>query len=98
MKICAYAINWLSATLMICQLALIAIPCCYYPQITRAEVKVANALVHHNIPLAVADHLSPLFKDIFPDSDIAKERASTKTTCMINGSLAPHFKSAVSTS
>lgn len=58
-------------------------------------MKVANALVQHNIPLAVADHLSPLLKDIFPDSDIAKgyASASMKTTCMINGSLAAHFKS-----
>ena len=66
-------------------------------QTTRAEVKIANALVQHNIPLAVTDHLSPLLRDIFPDSDIAKEytSASTKTTCMINGSLVPHFKSAL---
>ena len=59
-------------------------------------MKTANALVQHNIPLAVADHLSPLFRDIFPDSDIAKgyASASTKTTCIINGwfSLSPHFK------
>ena len=60
-------------------------------------MKTANALVQHNIPLAVADHLSPLFRDIFPDSDIAKgyASASTKTTCIINGSLAPHFKAAL---
>ncbi len=54
-------------------------------------------LVQHNIPLAVTDHLSPLFKDIFPDSDIAKGYASarTKTSCIVNRSLAPHFKSAL---
>ena len=57
-------------------------------------MKVANALVQHNIPLAFTNHLSPLFRDIFPDSDIAKgyASASIKTTCIINGSLAPHFK------
>lgn len=55
--------------------------------------------MQHNIPIAVTDHLSPLLKDIFPDSEIAKgyASASTKTTCMINGSLAPHFKSALVT-
>ena len=65
--------------------------------ITRAEVKIANLLVQHNIPLAVIDHLSPTFKDIFPDSDTANSYASTrtKTTCIINGSLAPHFKAAI---
>ena len=58
---------------------------------TRAEVKVVNALVHHNIPLAFSDHLSPLLRDIFHDSKIAKSyaAASTKTACIINGSLAP---------
>ena len=66
-------------------------------QVTRAEIKVTNLLVQHNIPLAVTDHLSPLFKDIFPDSPIAKGYASarTKTTCVLNGSLAPHFRSAL---
>ncbi len=64
-------------------------------QVTRAEVKVANSMVQHNIPLAFADHLSPLMRTIFPDSEISKaySSASTKTTCMINGALAPHFKS-----
>ena len=67
----------------------------YILQITTAEVKVANFLVEHNIPLSVSNHLSPPFKDIFSDSEIGKEysSASTKTTCIINGSLAPHFKS-----
>ena len=61
---------------------------------TRAEVKVTNLLVQHNVPLAVADHLSPLFRDIFPDSKIAKGYAAgrTKTTCILNGSIAPYFK------
>ena len=60
-------------------------------------MKITNLLVKHNIPLSLADHLSPLFKDIFSDSDIAKaySSASTKTTCILNGSLAPHFKSSL---
>lgn len=58
-------------------------------------MKVANALVQHNIPLSLMDHLSPLLKDIFSDSDIAAgyASASTKTACVINRSLAPYFKS-----
>ena len=66
-------------------------------QVTRAEVKIANWLVQHNIPLAVTDHLGPMFKDIFPDSQIAMGYASarTKTMCILNGSLAPHFKASL---
>ena len=60
----------------------------------RAEVKVATMLVQHNIPLAVADELTPLFHDIFPDSEIAKNYSSrrTKTACIINGAVAPYFQ------
>jgi hypothetical protein len=60
-------------------------------------VKVTNLLVQHNIPLSLADHHSPLFSDIFTDSEIAKaySSAKTKTTCILNGALAPHFKSAL---
>ena len=47
-----------------------------YYQVIRAEVKVANFMVEHNVPLAVPDHLSPLFRDIFSDSSIAKKYAS----------------------
>ena len=63
-------------------------------QVTRAEVKVTNFLVQHNIPLAAADHFGPLVRDIFPDSEIAKSyrSARTKTTCIPNGALMPHYK------
>ena len=61
-------------------------------QITRTEVKIANLLVQHNIPLAIMDHLSPIFKDVFPDSETAKGYASAR---IINGSLAPHFRAAL---
>ena len=60
----------------------------------RAEVKVATMLVKHNIPLAVSDELTPLFRDIFPDSEIAKAFSSrrTKTACIINGAIAPMYQ------
>lgn len=56
-------------------------------------MKVSNFLVEHNIPFAVTNHLSPLFRNIFPDSSIAKKYAScsTKTVCMLNLAIAPHF-------
>ncbi|XP_034092754.1 uncharacterized protein LOC117560097 [Gymnodraco acuticeps] len=60
----------------------------------RAEVKVAVAMVQHNVPFAVADHFSPLYKECFRDSPTAQgfKSASTKTTCLINEAVAPHFK------
>lgn len=58
-------------------------------------MKVAVFIAHHNIPLAAMDHLSPLFRDIFPDSNIAKgfSSARTKTMCILNKALQPHFES-----
>ena len=55
---------------------------------------MALALAHHNIPLATMDHLSPLFKDIFHDSKIAKgfPAVRTKTSCIVNMALYPHFE------
>lgn len=57
-------------------------------------MKMAVVLAQHNIPLAIMDHLSPLFRDIFPDSKIAKgfAAARTKTTCIVNMALRPHFE------
>ena len=51
-------------------------------------------LVQHNIPLAVADELTPFFRDVFPDSKIAQNFASrhTKTACILNGAVAPFFQ------
>ena len=68
-----------------------------HEKVTRAEVKVSAVLAHHNIPIAVADHLSPLFKNIFPDSEIAKAYACarTKTTCILNGALAKSFRTSL---
>ena len=50
-------------------------------------------LVQYNVPLAVADELTPLIRDVFPDSKIAQNFSSrwTKTACMINGAIAPFF-------
>ena len=56
---------------------------------------MAVALAQHNVPLAIMDHLSPLFWDIFHDSKIAKgfSAARTKTTCIMNMALCPYFES-----
>ena len=57
-------------------------------------MKVANFMVEHNVPFAVADHLSPLLRVVFPDSQIVKRYSSarTKTTSMLNLAIAPHFQ------
>ena len=54
-------------------------------------------LVQHNIPLSLAGELTPLFSDIFPDSDIAKSYASQriKITCIVNGAIAPSYQQAL---
>lgn len=65
-----------------------------YTQTKRAEVKLAVLLAHHNVPLAVMDHLPPLLRDIFPDSKIAKgfSAARTKATSIVNRALRPHLE------
>ena len=68
-----------------------------HDKVTRAEVKVCTVLAYHNIPIALSDHLSPLFRDIFPDSEIARAYscARTKTTCILNGAVAKHLQSSL---
>jgi hypothetical protein len=52
---------------------------------------VTNFIVQHNLPIATADHLGHLFKNIFPDSKIASSYscAKTKTFAILNEALAP---------
>ena len=51
-------------------------------------------LVQHNIPLSLADELTPMFRDIISDSEIAKCFSSrrTKTACIVNGAIAPSYQ------
>ena len=62
-------------------------------QVTRAEVKIAVLMAENNIPLTFSNHLSRVLLKLFPDSKIAQKysAAATKTTCMINGTIAPRF-------
>lgn len=64
-------------------------------QTKRAEIKVEVAMVNHNIPLAFADHLSPLFRECFPDSKIAMKCSSARTqlSAIINGAVSPYLLS-----
>jgi hypothetical protein len=62
-------------------------------KIERAEVKMSILLAQHNVPLSLADHLSPMIRDVF-DGDISKGYAcaKTKTSCILNGAVSPLLK------
>ena len=62
-------------------------------QVLNLAVIVPNSLVQHNIALLIADHVTLLVKEAFPDSKIAKKYASrwTKTAAVISKSFAPHW-------
>ena len=62
--------------------------------VIRAEVIHTNFIVQHNLSFLTADHLSPLYQKMFPDSKIAKEFSCcrTKTTCILNQAIAPLLK------
>ena len=59
-----------------------------------AEVLHTNFIAQHNISLATAEHLSPLYAKMFPDSKIAKHFRSrrTKTTCILRDAMYPALK------
>ena len=47
---------------------------------------MVSFIVQHNLPLAIADELTPLFRKMFPDSEIAKQFQSrgTKSTQIVH--------------
>jgi hypothetical protein len=65
-------------------------------QVTNAEILFTNFLIVHNVPIAVSDHAGPLFRKMFPDSEIAKKYgcARTKTSAII-GNLAKDTTSSI---
>ena len=54
-------------------------------------------MVHHNLLLLTAEHLSPLYAKTFLDSKIAKNFKcnQTKSTCVLNGAMKPALKSSL---
>jgi len=58
-------------------------------KVTHSELLFASFLVEHSIPLSTSDHASPLFRNIFPDSELEKKHGSarTKTSSMISVSV-----------
>ncbi|XP_072173823.1 uncharacterized protein [Diadema setosum] len=47
--------------------------------VIQAETQFTEFIIEHNLPLAVADHASRLFRKMFPDSDIAKKYGCGRT-------------------
>lgn len=63
-------------------------------QVRYAKIKVAGFLEKYNLPLATADHLTHLVKDIFPDSKTAKAYScgKRKATCILNRTINPDLQ------
>ena len=61
-------------------------------KVTKAEVLMTNFLVQHNLPLSTSDHMGPLFRSAFPNSDIVKQYACgrTKTCAIVNKTMGCH--------
>lgn len=54
--------------------------------VIEAEVRASMFLCQHNLPLSTLDHLGPLMRNIFPDSQIAAKFhcGRTKTSAIVN--------------
>jgi len=54
---------------------------------------MTNFIVENNLSIALADKNGPLFRNMSPDSQIAKQYqcAKTKTVCLLNKALAPSY-------
>ena len=57
-------------------------------EVTRFELLFASFVVEHNVPLSLSasDHASPLFRKIFPGSELAKKYGAVcaKTSSMMS--------------
>ncbi|XP_077422813.1 uncharacterized protein LOC144052536 [Vanacampus margaritifer] len=47
--------------------------------VINAEVLFTEAIIEHGVPIAMADHMGPLFRRMFPDSKIAKKYGCGRT-------------------
>ena len=52
-------------------------------KISRAEVLMTNFIVEINLLIAVVDKCGPLFRNMFPDSQIAKQDQCAKTKVFV---------------
>ena len=65
--------------------------------VIRAETLFTSFLIEHNIAAAAADHAGKLFREMFPDSKIAKDYSCgrTKTACIVPTLADNALKSAI---
>ena len=60
-------------------------------KVIRVETLFDQFVAEHNLPFSVAHHYTQLAKQMFPDSEVARNFcACTKNTCIIKDALAPH--------
>ena len=52
-------------------------------KISRAEVLMTNFIVENNLPIALVDKCGSLFRNMFPDSQIAKQDQCAKTKLFV---------------
>ena len=65
-----------------------------HDKVTAAEVRNTVMLAHHNTALCLADHIGPMQRKNFPESEIANNYhcARTKTACILNYAVAPQLR------
>lgn len=87
--------------ILLCALSEMGLFLYYLPsQVECAEVKMSILLAQHNIPLALADHLSPLMihlmVTLLKAMYVQKQKhcvcAKKKTSFILNGAVATEFK------
>lgn len=86
-KLCNFQYRWCSPAFNFCVHLLMSL------QIRDAEVKMSVLLAQHNVPLALAEYLNPLIRDVF-DGEVAQGYACAKTkiTCILNRAVAPQLR------
>ena len=62
--------------------------------VTRAEDLHTNFIAEHELSFLSSDYMTKLYEKMFPDSNIAKRFACsrTKTACILNGAMMPSLK------
>lgn len=62
--------------------------------VTRTEVLHENFTAHHNLSFFSSDHMTKLYKKMFPDTRMAKYFAYSrmKTACILNDAMMPSLK------
>lgn len=58
-------------------------------KVINAEVLFTGYILEHNLPFEASSHAGPLFRKMFPDSEVAKKYgcSSTKTSAIIHSSM-----------